>query len=187
MRKHQTPKGKKAAKRRPDPDRLADGRFKTGNKAGTASKQNHVTHGLADAKRLLKAAGLHGSRARHLQRVFVGPQPLAQALQRRLQELAQEVGGPKGMTGSAWMLARRLVISEMIMESLDDFAVARHPANKRSRRSYPITLERMKIISAYAEHHKAFREMVQAKQARETTDLNTYLAQKASDGKATQD
>ena len=183
-RKHQKPKGQGTAKRRRDSDRNTNGRFRVGNKAATASKQNHLTHGLSDARRLLRAAQLHGPRSRHLQRVFNGRQEWAQALARRLQELVQEVGGPKVMTGSAWVLARRLVVSEMIMESLDDFAMAHHPANKRKRRSQPITLERMKIITAYGEHHKAFREMVRAKHARETTDLDTYLAQKASDGEA---
>lgn len=178
MRNHQTPKGKRAAQHRrqsEDPDRLADGRFKTGNQVGTATKTNHLLHGKAGADRLERDVALHGSRSRALDRLVNGPQPWAEMIRQWREQTVQAYGGWDAMTPVTHEILSMATVMKVIVDSIGDYAAKTNPINKRSRKLFPVIESLDRLMVSQANRLEKFATMMRQAQRNQEPSLDDLL------------
>jgi hypothetical protein len=175
-RKHQKPKAQATAKRRRDPDRNTNGRFVRGNKAATASKQNHLTHGLAGADRLAKDVALHGSRSRALDRLVSDNQAWATALREWRSTLIDSLGGSDAFTPEAHELLAMVMIGKIIVDSIGSYCVKTNLVNKRSRKVYPVVEAWDRLATSQTNRLKLLRDMVTQAQREREPSLDDLLS-----------
>ena len=117
-----------------------------------------------------------------------GRQDWAKAIRQWREQIITSLGGKSAFTPEAWEILARIVMGKVILDSIDSYCMTHPVINKKRHRVWPVIMERDKLVTAQVFQLRVLREITtRAQQQKDVPDLNTYLSEKAGDGKAPQE
>ena len=124
------------------------GRKRPGKGGAPSGAMNHLSHGTASARRMVKDVQLLGTRSAYLRTLMDHPSQWSAALKEWRQDLMASLGGAGALTLEAREVLSRVVVGKVILDSVDAYCLAHPAVNKQKKKLFPVILERDKLVTS---------------------------------------